>query len=208
MSDDVPSPIDLRLYTDALEWQQTANAKRPWRLDFFQYYVDFIKAHIGNNCHVLELGSGPGFLAQHLLSQLDGIKYHAFDFSEVMRTLAQEKLNPTETARATYIIGDFKEPNWQDSLTQKFDIIIIHQALHELRHKKYATDFHKIVKTLLKSEGHYLVCDHICAPDAMQNDQLFMSKQEHIDALKKASFDVIKMPLEIAGLCLFEMSPS
>ncbi|GGI59016.1 hypothetical protein GCM10011446_05110 [Acinetobacter vivianii] len=103
-------------------------------------------------------------------------------------------------------LSEILKSRWQDSLTQKFDIIIIHQALHELRHKKYATDFHKIVKTLLKSEGYYLVCDHICAPDAMQNDQLFMSKQEHIDALKKASFDVIKMPLEIAGLCLFEMS--
>ena len=50
-----------------------------------------------------------------------------------------------------------------------------------------------------------MVCDHLCAPHAMQNDQLYMNKQEHIDALKAAAFENIKMPLEIEGLCLFEI---
>ena len=92
------------------------------------------------------------------------------------------------------------------ALAQKYDFIIIHQALHELRHKRYATDFHKIARTLLKPKGYYLVCDHLCAAHAMQNDQLYMTKQEHLDALEQASFKAIKMPLEIEGLCLFEMS--
>ncbi|MFM6905198.1 MAG: methyltransferase domain-containing protein, partial [Acinetobacter tjernbergiae] len=90
---DVSSPIDLRNYEDALEWQETANIKRPWRKDFFDYYVHLIQIHHSDPCHILELGSGPGFLAQHLLSQLDHIEYTAFDFSEVMHQLAQEKLN-------------------------------------------------------------------------------------------------------------------
>jgi len=55
-------------------------------------------------------------------------------------------------------------------------------------------------------KGYYLVCDHLCAAHAMQNDQLYMTKQEHLDALEQASFKAIKMPLEIEGLCLFEMS--
>lgn len=50
-----------------------------------------------------------------------------------------------------------------------------------------------------------MVCDHLCAPHPMQNDQLYMNKQEHIDALKVAAFENIKIPLEIEGLCLFEM---
>lgn len=32
-----------------------------------------------------------------------------------------------------------------------------------------------------------------------------MNKQEHIEALKVAAFENIKMPLKIEGLCLFEM---
>ncbi|NNP75588.1 methyltransferase type 11 [Acinetobacter sp. Ac_3412] len=203
---DVASPIDLRNFADALEWQETANIKRPWRKDFFEYYANLIRQHVSEQYQVLELGSGPGFLAQHLLSQLTNIEYTAFDFSEAMHQLAQEKLNTTERARATYIVGSFKAADWQNTFSQKYDLIIIHQALHELRHKCYATDFHKIVKTLLKPQGHYLVCDHLCAAHAMQNDQLYMTKQEHLDALEQASFTQIKMPLEIEGLCLFEMT--
>ena len=67
-------------------------------------------------------------------------------------------------------------------------------------------NFHKIVRTLLNPDGIYLVCDHLWAPHAMQNNQLYMNKQEHLDALSQASFQEIKMPLEIEGLCLFEMS--
>ncbi|MHA3982045.1 class I SAM-dependent methyltransferase [Acinetobacter venetianus] len=203
---DVASPIDLRDYKDAVEWQDTANVKRPWRKDFFEYYAKLIKRHAFDSCHILELGAGPGFLAQHLLSQLSDIKYTAFDFSEAMYQLAQQKLISSERARANYLIGNFKAPDWQSAIKQKYDFIIIHQALHELRHKKYAADFHKKVKTLLKPKGYYLVCDHLCAPHAMQNDQLYMNKQEHIGALKEASFENIKMPLETEGLCLFEMS--
>ena len=40
----------------------------------------------------------------------------------------------------------------------------------------------------------------------MQNDQLYMNKQEHLEALKQAAFKQIKTPLEIEGLCLFEMN--
>lgn len=39
---DVESPIDLRNYADAFEWQETANVKRPWRKYFFSYYSDLV----------------------------------------------------------------------------------------------------------------------------------------------------------------------
>lgn len=35
MNIDVPSPIDLKKYQDAKQWELTANLKRPWRYDFF-----------------------------------------------------------------------------------------------------------------------------------------------------------------------------
>lgn len=52
-----------------------------------------------------------------------------------MHQLAQQKLTPSERAIANYLIGNFKEPEWQNAVNQKYDFIIIHQALHELRHK-------------------------------------------------------------------------
>ena len=138
---DVASPIDLGNYEDAVEWQDTANVKRPWRKDFFDYYANLIKTYASDQCRILELGAGLGFLAQHLLSQLPNIQYTAFDFSEAMHQLAQQKLTPSERARANYLIGNFKEPEWQNDVNQKYDFIIIHQALHELRHKKICCRF-------------------------------------------------------------------
>ena len=100
-------------------------------------------------------------------------------------------------------MGDFKQPDWADQLKQ-YDVVIIHQALHELRHKAYATDFHKTVRSsLLRVGASYLVCDHLFAENAMSNSELYMSKQEHLDCLQQAEFKEIEISLEIKGLCVF-----
>lgn len=82
MTKDVLSPIDLRDLSDAQEWQDTANVKRPWRQDFFKFYIEYIAQNFANNARVLELGSGPGFLAKLMLNHLPQIHYTAFDFSK------------------------------------------------------------------------------------------------------------------------------
>ncbi|OTG63580.1 hypothetical protein B9T25_13890 [Acinetobacter sp. ANC 4470] len=93
---------------------------------------------------------------------------------------------------------------WVEPLNT-YDVIIMHQALHELRHKSYALDFHKIVKTqLLKAQSTYLICDHLFAESAMTNNEIYMSKQEHLVRLQQAGFTQIEIPLEIKGLCIFE----
>lgn len=203
MNIDVPSPIDLKKYQDAKQWELTANLKRPWRYNFFDYYAQKIAQGTDAQLQILELGLGPGFLGKYLLERLPHIQYTAFDFSEVMHTLALQKLSPNESQRVTYLLGDFKQANWQKSL-EKFDYIIIHQALHELRHKTYAFDFHQVVMNLLKPKATYFVCDHLFAEDAMQNNELYMSKTEHLKFFQDAGFTQVRIPLEIQGLCLFE----
>ncbi|WP_151980641.1 class I SAM-dependent methyltransferase [Acinetobacter guerrae] len=203
MSLDIPSPINLKNLDDAKAWELSANIKRPWRYDFFSYYLQNIEQNNNAKLQILELGSGPGFLGKYLLEHLPDIQYTAFDFSEVMHTLALQKLNPNESQRATYLVGDFKQANWQKSLEQ-FDYIIIHQALHELRHKTYAFDFHQVVMNLLKPKATYFVCDHLFAEDAMQNNELYMSETEHLKVFQDTGFTQVRIPLEIQGLCLFE----
>ena len=44
MFEDVPSPIDLRLMSDAREWEATAMVKRPWRTEFFDCFAAEINA--------------------------------------------------------------------------------------------------------------------------------------------------------------------
>jgi hypothetical protein len=51
---DVPSPIDLRLMSDALEWERTAMRKRPWRVEFFSMFAE----ELGCNARVGQAASG------------------------------------------------------------------------------------------------------------------------------------------------------
>ena len=196
---DVLSPIDLRNQVDASEWAREANVKRPWRYDFFDCYVQLInerKAH-----SILELGSGPGFLAAHVLQQCSDVNYTLFDFSAAMHQIAEDRLK-VFGQQTHYLVGDFKQPNWQQNLL-RYDLIIIHQALHELRHKNYATEFHRTIKSLLTPTGCYIVCDHLCAIDGMQNDQLYMTAHEHQDALISAGFQSITLLMQKHALAAY-----
>ena len=68
-----------------------------------------------------------------------------------------------------------------------------------------ASQFHHLVKThLLKPQGIYAVTDHLCAEYAMKNHQLYMTVQEHLDALKAVDFKNMSLELEIEGLACFK----
>ncbi len=203
---DVVSPIDLRHVQDALQWAEEANIKRPSRAQFFQFYSDKLINPTSNHYSVLELASGPGFVAEALLQKHPHLNYIAVDFSDAMHDLAKQRLSHMTGLNIKFIRADFKQSDWYKILApEKYDVIIIHQALHELRHKRYASDFHHVmINHLLKPKGCYAVCDHLAQPDGnMQNTELYMTRQEHIDALTQAGFAQIEATLYLEGLQLF-----
>src|SRR5215510_901424 len=69
-SHDVPSTIDLRTEKDAREWAASAMSKRPWRAVFFQRFVEELRSLDVRPLQILELGSGPGFLARCILDAI------------------------------------------------------------------------------------------------------------------------------------------
>jgi ubiquinone/menaquinone biosynthesis C-methylase UbiE len=196
---DVHSPIDLRSLKDASEWASTAMEKRPWRLEFFAVFASEV-ARYSEKADVLELGSGPGFLAAYLLTQLPQLNLHLLDFSEAMHSLARERLG-TSALSVQFIARSFREPDWSADL-QSFDCVITNQAVHELRHKRHAVDLHRAVLALLKPQGSYLVCDHYVGGDGMRNDQLYMTIQEQRAALLAAGFSRVDQLLAKGGLVL------
>ena len=63
-----------------------------------------------------------------------------------MHNLAKQRLAAIPHTSVDFIIADFKQQDWYTVLNgQRFDYVVIHQALHELRHKAYAYDFHKSI---------------------------------------------------------------
>ena len=197
---DVPSPIDLRLMDDAREWAASAMSKRPWREQFFQQFVDELRALDGAPLRVLELGSGPGFLAQRILEAIPSIEYTMLDFSQAMHDLARERLGPL-MRHVRHVVSDFRHESWSAGLGQ-FEAVVTIQAVHELRHKRHALALHQTVRTLLRPQGRYLVCDHYVGADGMRNDALYMTVAEQRDCLAAAGFDAVANLLESRGLVL------
>ena len=186
---DVPSPIDLRCMHDALAWEQTA-MQRPYRLDFFNAFADELQKLNREHLRVLELGSGPGFLAKHLIERLPHVQLTLLDFSSAMHELAAKRLG--QSAKVTYVYASFKDSGWEQNL-QTFDAVITNQAVHELRHKAYAVGLHKAAKRIVKPGGVYLICDHYYGEGAMQNEQLYMSLDEQKSSLEVAGFAVTEV---------------
>jgi len=201
MIEDVPITVDFRRPQHAREWTETAMSLRPWRADFFDTFAEAIEAGASaQNCRVLELGSGPGFLAQRLLSTNSGLAYVAVDFSSTMHELAKQRLGSL-AARVEFVERNLKDSDWSLGLGT-FDFAVTHQAVHELRHKRYATALHDQVRRLLKPSSGYLVCDHYFGDGGMSNDQLYMTVEEQRESLLAAGFTHVEQVLVKGGLVL------
>lgn len=201
---DVPSPIDLREMSDARQWADEAMRRRPWRTEFFEAFAGELQRSPGPGTRVLELGSGPGFLARHVLEALPDIRYVALDFSGAMHQLAVERLGAL-AGRVEFVQRSFLAVDWTQGLGV-FDHVITHQAVHELRHKRHARRLHEQVLSLLARDGSYLVCDHFVGDGGMQNDQLYMSVEEQLASLLGAGFGKAETLLMKGGLALHRAS--
>jgi SAM-dependent methyltransferase len=173
---DVPSPIDFRDPAHAREWASKAMVLRPWRTEIFARIAGELA--VSGAMRVLELGSGPGWLAERVLAERPEIDYVALDFSPVMHELARDRIGE----RARFVVRDFLAADWADGLG-RFDAVVTMQAVHELRHKRRAVALHAQVRALT---ARYLVCDH-----ARAGSSLYMTTDEQVRALRDAGFATI-----------------
>jgi len=202
---DVPSPIDLRDMNDAREWERTAML-RPFREDFFAAFTTEIKTLHRPDLDLLELGSGPGFLAEYILSRISGVNYTLLDFSAPMHELARNRLGGVSGNVIQYMERSFKDEGWTDGINP-VDVIATNQAVHELRHKRHAPHFFLQVRELLKPGGALLFCDHYFGDDGMSNNQLYMSRVEQHQALEFAGFTASEILVK-GGRALYKALPN
>jgi SAM-dependent methyltransferase len=202
---DVPSPIDLRKMDDAREWADKAMERRPWREEFFSTITRELSRENVGELTVLELGSGPGFLAKRILESSPCVTYVALDFSLSMHMLAKQRLGALVN-RVQFLEADFRDSDWNTGLTM-FDAIVSVQAVHELRHKQHAPSFYQKVLSVLRNRGVFLVCDHFCGQGGMSDMSLYMTFEEHEWALRSGGFSGVEMLLEKGGLALFRATP-
>jgi SAM-dependent methyltransferase len=199
--EDVPSPIDFHDPVQARKWEQETIVNRPWRPAFFAAFVSALNARFTRPFSVLELGSGPGHLAEAILSGCRVAHYAALDFSEAMHDLARERLK-TDLSRVEFITRDFRTSDWPQGLGP-FDALVTIQAAHELRHKRHLPNFLKRARGLLAPDGSFLYCDHYAEELAWKHPALYLHPKEQPLALERAGFTRIARLLDKGGMALF-----
>jgi ubiquinone/menaquinone biosynthesis C-methylase UbiE len=198
--EDVPSPIDLRTEEDAHAWANAAESARPWRAGL-RHRIAEIVSELPHNARVLELGSGPGFLAECVLDQCPNVtSYTLFDFSEPMLSMSRARL--ARFPAAQFIHGDFKSADWFASLQAPYSAVLAMQAVHEIRHKRHAPLLYRQVRSVLAPGGQLLVCDHIPKDSSLRWTSLHMTAQEQLDALTTAGFHDARIDQTIERMVL------
>lgn len=191
---DVPYGEDFHDAATALAWQEAANRKRPWRAAIFEHFVSLVGACEKVDVRVLELGSGPGFLAEQVLKHCPGVGlYTLLDFSAPMLAQSRARLE-RYAARTRFLQTDFKTPSWPTLVGGPFDFAVSLQAVHELRHKRHASQLYSQIPSVLGPAGELLVCDHL--PEGAHTPVhrvLYMNPAENVTALNQAGFGQVEV---------------
>lgn len=187
--EDVPYGEDFHDPAVAAAWAEGVMRKRPWRATIFEHFVAIVGAAPLTQARVLELGSGPGFLAEQLLTRCPSIaRYTLLDFSEPMLAQSRRRLSGYQD-RAEFLRADFKTDTWPSLVSAPVDFVVSLQAVHELRHKRHAGRLYAQLASLLQPGAEVLICDHL--PDGAHTPRhrvLYMEPEEKLRALTGAGF--------------------
>jgi len=195
---EVPSDHDFFDPAYVRVWAEDSIRKNPQRSAFFDAFVTAIDT-LGREVVVLELGSGPGFLAEQILGRCQVAAYYLLDFSPEMQELSRHRL-AQHSARTVFVEGDFRDLGWPDLVPTPADVAVSLQALHELRHVGRAPRFYGQVRSVLRPNG-LVVCDHLRADG--DERPLFMSVDEHLAALAAGGLKDAKLVVEADGMAMF-----
>ncbi|MBA3501093.1 MAG: class I SAM-dependent methyltransferase [Myxococcota bacterium] len=193
--DDVPTKVDFRDPAITATWVAEAEDKGPQRPAVRQAIAERV-AEVGRarvvdasklgvldaaRMHILELGPGPGLLAEAIYAACEVERYVLFDFAQPMLDLAKQRLGE----RPRYMLGDFLDPQWPAMLEgQPFDAIVAMQSVHELRHKRRAQTLYAQAKQLMRPGSVLVVADH----EPKDERPLFMTANEQCAAMTAAGF--------------------
>jgi SAM-dependent methyltransferase len=190
--DDVPSDHRFQNAHYVRGWEADVLA-RPERPAPLQAFGDALARC--ECARVVELGSGPGILAAHLLEQRRDIEqYVLVDFSEPMHDLARARLS-AHVDRVVFEVRDLRAPGWSDGLGPA-DAVVTLQAVHELRHASRIPALYAAVHGVLGPGGRFVMGDLVNGP--ARDSANCLTVAEHLDRLRVAGFPSPVPVLELA----------
>jgi ubiquinone/menaquinone biosynthesis C-methylase UbiE len=199
--EDVPYVNDWDSADEVSAWADESDRIRPWRAQI-RRHIARQAAMLPQGARVLELGSGPGFLAHRVLKDCPHLEgYTLLDFSEPMLVLSRERLSAFPAA--SFVQASFKSEDWPRRVGGPFDCILSMQAIHELRNKRHALRLYDQAYRVLTVPGRIMICDHTPFDDSPMSTALYMTEHEQQEALAEAGFTNLRIDLRIDSLVLY-----
>ena len=158
----------------------------PQREQLFEDISALIAAAGGESITILELGSGPGYLAFYLLNRFSTIKYIGLDFSKPMIELASKRIAAFEE-RSEFLQVDLKTDYWPAKLESSVQFVVSTWALHDLGGRTAIERVYKNCKTIL--DGTLINGDFINPNiEGIEYEPGRLMQHEHLDLLQKHAY--------------------
>lgn len=185
---DVPPGVDFLDAEAARAWVEACEVDKPWRAPMRARFAEMV-SRLRYGARVLELGSGPGYLAEVVLDRCANVtSYTLLDFSEHMLERSRQRVDGFDAAR--HVHADFKGAAWMAGLDAPFDAVVAMQAVHEIRHKRHVPGLYRQVHDLLVPGGLVAICDGLPGEEAdLVRSNLYMRVDEQLAALTSAGFE-------------------
>ncbi|HJO04008.1 MAG TPA: class I SAM-dependent methyltransferase [Acidobacteriota bacterium] len=167
----------------------TRFAPTPERLALFDAILSELTRRISPTSRVVELGIGPGYLADHLLRAMPSIRYYGVDFSGPMLAIAQHRLE-LHSDRVAYVQADLVRDRWWTDIHGPIDAIVSTWALHDLGSKADIEVVYESCAQALRDGGMLLNGDFI-KPDGakFEYEPGRFEVAKHIAMLRRVGFE-------------------
>jgi len=160
----------------------------PERLELFNVILSELRSRIPHDSRVVELGIGPGYLAQHLLQAMPGIHYYGIDFSHPMIEIARKRLG-SHSARLNFVQADLVKDAWWSDVPSPVSAIISTWALHDLGSQENVELVYQNSAQALKQGGIFLNGDFIKPDKAIyEYEPGRFEIAKHLEILTRAGF--------------------
>ncbi|WP_421723653.1 class I SAM-dependent methyltransferase [Bauldia sp.] len=171
----------------AQDWADRFAPSGP-RLQLFDLILSQVERLDKPTAHVVELGTGPGYLARHILERNNSITYEAVDFSDAFLDVARKTLGD-HGARVVFTNADLMDLEWPARLSKRPDAVVSTWALHDLGGQQAVADVYARCLEALP-EGGVLVNGDFIKPDGTTWD--FEAGRfpvaRHLELLHEAGF--------------------
>ncbi len=142
------------------DWVDKDSRRTAEREAQFNAALDWLSVFVGGQSRVMDLGCGPGTLAEKLLATFPAMQVICSDGSDEMLKLARQRL-VSYGDRVSYAQADFGAQNWIANLPRQLDAVVSARAIHNLRKLKLISPVYGQIHELLRPGGVFMNIERV-----------------------------------------------